>query len=295
MTTTLEIDSADIIRVILQFLKENNLSDSCKALSNESDITLNTVDNLETFVSDLHNGRWDAVLMQVNNIKIPKDKLYALYEQIIFELLENGERELAKEMLKNTEPLKGLKNDQPERFLKLEHLCKRPFFNSTDAYDMGVTKEKRRQEIADSLICEVSVVPPSRLLALLNQSLRYQQMEGLIPKGGSFDLFKGGRKSAVKDNEEKFPKRLAGQMRFPVDSHAETLAFSPDGLNLLTGSIDGFLEVWDHETLKLRKDLEYQAKEELMMHEEAVLCSAFSRDGKIQAFVIYIILTTENY
>jgi len=43
--------------------------------------------------------------------------------------------------------------------------------------------------------------------------------------------------------------------------------------------MDGFVEVWDYETCKLRMDLDYQARDELMMHEEAVLCSAFSRDA----------------
>ena len=61
----------------------------------------------------------------------------SLYEQVVFELLEGGERELAKEMVRGTEPLISLRSEQPERYLKLEHLCQRPFFNATDAYEMG--------------------------------------------------------------------------------------------------------------------------------------------------------------
>lgn len=55
----------------------------------------------------------------------------------MFELLEAGERELARELVRSAEPLTSLRSEQPERYLKLEHLCQRPYFNSSDAYEMG--------------------------------------------------------------------------------------------------------------------------------------------------------------
>lgn len=67
----------------------------------------------------------------------------SLYEHVILESLETGERDLARELLRSTDPMAMLKIDQPERYLKLEHLCQRPFFNAADAYEMGSSKERR--------------------------------------------------------------------------------------------------------------------------------------------------------
>ena len=72
---SLEIECQDVIRLILQFLKENNLIESMKLLQKESNITLNTVDSVEHFTSDIRNGRWDSVLSQVSMLQLPADKL----------------------------------------------------------------------------------------------------------------------------------------------------------------------------------------------------------------------------
>lgn len=163
--------------------------------------------------------------------------------------------------------------------MKLEHFCQRPVFNPSDAYEMGSSKELRRQEIAESLICEVSVVPPSRLLALLGQALKYQQSQDLIPAGVPFDLFRNARKAAKKDAEEKNPKRPAGDIRSRSQAKVDSLVFSPDGQSLVTGGSEGIVEAWDIDTGKLRQDLDYQNKGEFMNLEDTVLCTTFSRDG----------------
>ena len=78
----------DVVRVVLQFLKENSLLRSMQALQEESQVSLNTVDNLDAFIADVQKGHWPAVMEVVATLKLPAAVLSNLYEQLVLELIE---------------------------------------------------------------------------------------------------------------------------------------------------------------------------------------------------------------
>lgn len=57
-----------------------------------------------------------------------------------------------------------------------------------------------------------------------------------------------------------------GTVKFGSKSHAECCVFTRDGRRLVTGTVDGFVEVWDVDTCRLDKSLPYQDSVRRMPH-----------------------------
>ena len=95
-----DVDAADVVKVVLQFLKENSLTASLQALQDESQVALNTVENLDGLVADVQQGRWDAVMSTIATLKLSPKLLEELYEQLVLEMIELRELDTAKQLLR---------------------------------------------------------------------------------------------------------------------------------------------------------------------------------------------------
>lgn len=284
---TLEVEGSDVIRVLLQFCLENGLTSTFAALQEEAQVSLNAVESIDGFLRDIREGRWDAVLQTVAALVLPREKLLALYEQIVLELVERRECNAARQVMRSAEPLASLQTDEPERYKHLELLISKPYYDPREAYAEGSSRESRRAALAELLASEVTEAPPSRLLSLIGQALKWQRLNGLLPTGaaaasGKLDLFRNAPPVRMRE-EEACPTRALKEVSFGKRAHPSIAKFSPDGLWLVSGSSDGFVEVRDTHTGRLSKQLRYQAEDALMMHDAAVLCVDFSRDAELLA------------
>ncbi|CAO3661786.1 unnamed protein product [Rhizopus stolonifer] len=194
---------------------------------------------------------------------------------MMFELLESKETNTAQMILRNSNVLRTMLEEEPDRYQMIED-----YF---DAPILQYTSEERRKSLVQKLETKVVEVPNSRLLTLLGQSLKWQQHQGIVVPGVTYDLFKGTI-DMQKAEQDLFAQQHYVSIKFPgKKTHAECACFSKNGQYLATGSSDGFIEIWNYLTGKIRKDLPYQAADRLMAMDKAVLSVRFSSDNQLLA------------
>ncbi|CAO3697846.1 unnamed protein product [Rhizopus microsporus] len=236
------------------------------------------MDNKIQFIQDVLDGRWDVVLKNVSKLSLGKDRLFDIYEQMMFELIERNEISTARVILRTSNVLRMMLEEFPERYQAIEN-----YFEERPTSGYKYATEQKRKTIADKLDQEIASLPSSRLLTLLGQSLKWQQQQGVLSPGVSYDLFKG-TVDMQKAEQDLFANQHYVSIKFPgKKTNAECAAFSRNGLYLATGSSDGFIEIWNYLTGKLRKDLPYQANDRLMAMDKSVLCVRFSSDNQMLA------------
>lgn len=95
------IQGQDVVRLVMQFCKENGLSKTFNSLREETDVKTNFVRNVESLQKAFRAGNWDEVLLEVNDMILPRGLLMDIFELIIFELCEAEEYDLCRHIVKD--------------------------------------------------------------------------------------------------------------------------------------------------------------------------------------------------
>ncbi|GJQ15076.1 hypothetical protein GpartN1_g6867.t1 [Galdieria partita] len=286
---SIQIAASDVIKLILQFLKENGLVESFQALENETGVTYNAPKVPTTqLVSALTNGNWKDLLSHLSGLELSPSFLMDLFEHITLELALDGDYRSAKLMIEKSFPLKNvMQRNDPDRYIRLERTIDSLESGAIDKDSLPFHTLERRQQLSRCLLEEqVPNIPSGQLLALIGQAMKYQYTQGLISPGIEFDLFRGQPQTTsygMKKKDEKEIGRFDCIQRIQMESgtNIPCAMFSKDGQSFVTGSLDGFIEVWDFLSGKLRLDLSYQVNEEFMMHETSISCLEFSENSQL--------------
>ncbi|KAG2381282.1 hypothetical protein C9374_006271 [Naegleria lovaniensis] len=297
---TIPVDSRDVIKLMMQFCMENNLMETFRALSQETGISCNTMlpHARRKFISFIEKGMWSQVLefLQQPYLTFSKSLLFKLYEQIILELIELNEDQVARYLFTNVKIIShDLSVEEPSRYKKLEHVISTSkHFDALIAYD-GKRKEDIRMEISSLFQQEIADVPASSLLNIIGNAIEFQRAR----QGEDFDpntfalldhTMKKIKKTArVAKKEEAVPLEENTQVSQDTSGNDLILLEKPYKMikfgkttkvncchfitdYFIVGTTDGFVEIYDYLTGKLNKELAFQASNDLIVHEDSVTC-----------------------
>lgn len=127
--------------MIYTFLEDNGYASSLQTLQHEADYAY--------ILPRIKNGEWETVLQLLSHIRVAPDLLYELYEQIIFELVEEGDGKIGLVLLQQP-GVQSLKESHLDQVKKLEVLCKQKEIDMQVVYDQEEKgdRQERRERLA---------------------------------------------------------------------------------------------------------------------------------------------------
>lgn len=280
MIEHVNVATTDIIRLVLQFLKECNLMRTFFVLQEEANVKLNASSDHHIIINDIKRGDWKNVLRNITTVDISDDTLFALYEQLICELAEYKENELIAKLMSECVVFKKMKHSSRDTYSKLRQIAFSKVTSKHILYD-GIGKEAKRNMLCERINKEIKPCAPSRLISLLGMALKWQNHHGLLNcKNGSFDVFRNVTKESI-NHIDALPDKVSRKIQFGEDVKVNHCITSKQMDYLISCSTDGFIEIWNWATGSLNTDLEYQAEGKIMMHDHSVTCVCISDDDEV--------------
>ena len=108
---------------------------------------------------------------------------YIIIHQI--EWIGEGYKQAARELLRKSDPMDLLRITNPDRYIQLEALLAKSAVEKAILLE-GI--ESKRRKIAKDLKTHLQLIPPSRLLCIINQSIKWQISEKIIDPDEPYDL-----------------------------------------------------------------------------------------------------------
>jgi len=310
-----------VIELIQLHLLSLGLTTSAMALNKESNVGLSC--SILPLQQLAHTGAWGEVLTSLDRLDVakraalPPDLILDVQEMTVLELIESGDLQMAKLAIRALDGGDNIFIEERKQRIDTAFVSLKEIQDSQQSATFygtitnpSYTKQLRRDAIGQDLASHVPVAPTDRLVTLLTQSIKWQKHTGTLPtlrpvdsddpaaKTPQYDLVngnppesatetkggnKGGTNKSAPQALDRAPSQQYGVIKFSKKTHAESATFLPDGAGLVTGSTDGFVEVYDHTTCKLNMDFAYQANEEIMLHDTNVLSITYSADGEMIA------------
>ncbi|KAJ6243197.1 wd40 repeat-containing protein smu1 [Anaeramoeba flamelloides] len=281
----MNVEKNDLIQIVLQFLQENELYETKQILQKECKISLNIVPSQETLLLGIEEGKWGEVLTLLEGVTLPLKLYFDLHEEIIVELLILQEKEIATELFKTK--LLGDKKTQfnekiQRRIKRMKKMFTKEQLKPEKYFTDGLDPQQRRKNLSYHVRRATQDAKPSRLLTLIQQGIRSQKQAGEIEKlKGKYDLYSGsfGSEELVTHSDlSNFEVAIRHTIKFNEDIPT-CISFSACGKYLLSGSMNGYLEVWNPSTGKLDLSLKYQKNNVLMTHQARVSALCFNDDS----------------
>ncbi|XP_052269442.1 WD repeat-containing protein 26-like [Dreissena polymorpha] len=249
---TMSKSDMDIIRLIGQHLRGLGLNHTVNELIAESGCMLEHPAAAQ-FRTNIMNGEWNKADEDLDDLRILVEKSenilemkFLILEQKYLELLEDGHLLEALHCLRHElTPLRY--NTERVHELSSYMMCSNP----EDLHDMSQWNGKgqqTRQKLIEKLQAFLPpsvMLPPRRLLTLLNQAVELQKEK--CPYHNT--KFSNGL-----EDVSLFLDHVCSREQFPcqtmqvLNEHCDDvwfLRFSPDGSMLATGSKEGSLIIWD--------------------------------------------------